>query len=80
MFTEDPLTPFTDEAILVRTTDDRCDGLGAVNEAGSEKVMEYPPPTRAKSSMVSAWAVRGRISAATRRTVKRALLIEEFPL
>jgi hypothetical protein len=42
--------------------------------------MVLPAPVRMKSSMVSAWAVRGRVRAEERRArVKRALRIEGFP-
>src|ERR1700756_5864955 len=42
--------------------------------------MVWPSPVRTKSSMVSAWAVRGRVKAEARRVrVKRALLIAGFP-
>jgi hypothetical protein len=45
--------------------------------AGREKVRVSPLPVRTKSSIVSAWAVRGRVKAEARRVrVKRALLIE----
>ena len=49
-------------------------------EAGREKVMLLPPPVMTKSSMVSAWAVRGRVKAEARRARgKRALRILGFP-
>ena len=47
-------------------------------EAGREKVMLLPPPVMTKSSMASAWTVRGRVKAERRRvSVKRALRIAD---
>jgi hypothetical protein len=67
----------TDAATLARLAETRCGWFNTVNEAGAEKVMMFPPPVRTKSSMVSAWAVRGRVKAEARRAkVKRALRIE----
>jgi hypothetical protein len=46
-------------------------------EAGREKVVVVPLPMRTKSSMVSAWALRGRVQAEARRArVKREFLME----
>ena len=42
--------------------------------------MVWPSPVRTKSSMVSAWAVRGRVKGEARKArVKRALRIVGFP-